>query len=302
MMGGKKMKNILVTTSSFRANSFPEGYQVIYNPYKRKLTEEELIGLFREYDPEGMIAGVEPITAKALEAAPSLRVISRCGVGIDSIDVDAVQARHIELRVTAEAPTVSVAELTITLILNLMKKVNLLDRSMRAGGWKGPQGALLEGKRVGIIGCGRIGSRVAKLVRAFDAEPLGCDALVKTHPIMQMVSLDELLQNCDIITLHAPMCPENFHMIGKRQFGMMKKGAYLLNVARGGLVDEAALLEALQDGTLSGAALDCFETEPYSGPLTQMDSVILSPHMGTSAAECRLKMENDAILNLLNAL
>jgi len=293
---------ILITTSSYSIEEFPAECSVAFNPYKRKLTEQELIELFDAHDPVGMIAGVEPITARALEHAPRLKAIARCGVGVDSIDADALRVRGIDLSVTPEAPAMSVSELTLTLMLMVLKRAGSLDRGMRQGQWKGAAGQLLSGKSVGIIGCGRIGSRVAQLVEAFGARPLGYDANISSHPRCEMLPLDELLVRSDIITIHVPLMPDTRHMIGAREFERMRPGAYLLNLARGPLVDEEALYAALTSGKLAGAGLDCFETEPYAGKLLELDNVCLSPHMGASALEARAMMENEALNNLINAL
>src|SRR6056297_2069170 len=152
------MKNIITTTSSFGIMDFPKEFNVINNPYKRRLTQDEAIELIEKYQPVGIIAGVEPLTRKVLEKAKNLRVISRCGVGLDSVDLKAAKDFDIKVTITPDAPVVSVAEITLGLILALLRRINVLDSNIRNGGWKGPKGNLLSGKTVGIIGCGRIGS------------------------------------------------------------------------------------------------------------------------------------------------
>ena len=203
--------------------------------------------------PVGMIAG----RGAHHGAGPSsmrqgLKAIARCGVGVDSIDADALRVRGIDLSVTPEAPALSVSELTLTLMLMVLKRAGSLDRGMRQGQWKGAPGRLLSGKSVGIIGCGRIGSGVARLVEAFGAHPLGYDANIPSHPRCEMLPLDELLGRSDIVTVHAPLTPATHHMIGARELERMKPGAYLLNLARGPLVDEEALYAALMSGKTRG--------------------------------------------------
>ncbi|HHW48070.1 MAG TPA: phosphoglycerate dehydrogenase [Clostridiaceae bacterium] len=294
--------NILTTTSSFSLDDFPASLTVIHNPYKRRLTEEEVISLIEQYQPVGIIAGVEPLTRKVLEKAKNLKIISRCGIGLDSVDLEAAREFGIKVANTPDAPTASVAEFTLGLMLCILRRIHTLDALIRNGGWKGPQGNLLKDKTVGVIGCGRIGTYVAKLVKAFGCNMLGYDPFIKNHDICKMVSFDELISHSDIITLHMPYTEENRHMIGKEELSKMKKTAFLINTARGGLVDEDALYDALKSGQIAGAALDCFENEPYDGPLKTLDNVVLAAHMGASAVEGRAIMERQALDNLVNEL
>lgn len=292
--------NVLTTTSSFGIDSFPSLLNVIHNPYKRRLTEEEAISLIEQYQPVGIIAGVEPLTRKVLEKAKNLKIISRCGIGLDSVDLEAAREFGIKVTNTPDAPTASVAELTLGLILCLARRINNLDALIRNGGWKGPQGNLLKDKMVGIVGCGRIGTYVAKLVSAFGCRVIGYDPFINNHDICEMTTFDEVIKSADIITLHIPYSEGNRHMIGEEQLNKMKKSALLINAARGGLIDEVALYKALKAGQIAGAALDCFENEPYKGSLTELDNVVLTAHMGASAFEARTIMEQQAIDNLVN--
>jgi len=296
------MYNVITTTSSFGVKNFPEGLNVINNPYKRRLTEDEAIGLIEKHQPVGMVAGVEPLTRKVLKKAKNLKIISRCGVGIDSVDLEAAKELGIKVTITPDAPVESVAELTVGLLLTLLRRINILDAGIRNGGWKGPKGNLLSGKTVGIIGCGRIGSCVSRLISAFGCKMLGYDPYIDEHDICELKDLESLLAKSDIVTLHIPYTEENRHMIGKEQLEMMKESALLVNAARGGLVDEDALHGALKDGEIAGAALDCFEEEPYSGPLAKLENTVLTPHMGSSAKEARKKMEQQAVDNMVKEL
>jgi len=296
--------NILTTTSNFDTGGFPEEFKVIKNPYKRKLTEDESIQLYQEYKPVGIIAGVEPITRRVLEAGKQngLRVISRCGVGVDSIDLMAAKELGIIVRITPNAPVVSVAELTLSLILAVSRNLINLDKLVRDGGWKGNTGFLVSGKTVGIIGCGRIGSYVAKLLKAMGCNILGYDPYINSHDICKMSSFETLMTESDIITLHIPYTKENHHIINKNVIDRMKPGAIIINCARGGLIDEEALYNALKEGKLAGAGLDCFENEPYRGKLCELDNVIMTPHAGSSAKEGRALMEAEARDNLIEEL
>lgn len=303
------MKNILITTSSF-GEQCPEhlaslqgsGLKAVMNPYGRKLTEDEVAGLIQEFQPVGMIAGVEPLTRAVMEKAPFLKAISRCGIGMDSVDLSAAEELGIVVSNTPDAPTIPVAELTIGLILTLLRSLHVSDASIRLGGWERPMGGLLHGKIVGIVGCGRIGSYVAKIVSAFGCRLIGYDPYITSHANVELMALEELLQLSDLISLHIPYSDNNHHIINAERIAHMKQGAVLVNASRGGLVDEVALVEALESGKLSGAAIDCFEQEPYAGPLAGKANTLLTSHIGSYAREGRMIMEQQAVENLLKAL
>lgn len=303
------MKTILITTSSFgKADKEPlerlrqAGFDIRLNPFGRKLTEAEVLELIEAHQPTGMIAGVEPLSRKVLIAANRLKMISRCGIGMESVDMTAAKERGISVANTPEGPTVAVAELTVGMILTLLRKIHLSDAGIRAGQWVRPMGSLLHGKTVGIIGCGRIGASVAMHLKAFGCQILGCDIIQKDAGFIEIAEPNRLLAESDIISLHIPGGEANYHFIDRQRMGFMKKGAFLINAARGDLVDETALAEALQSGHLAGAALDTFEKEPYDGPLKDMDNVLLTAHIGSYAAEARGMMEMQAVENLMEAL
>lgn len=296
------MKNILITTEEFMIENFPEDFNILKNPYRRKLTEAEAEDLIRQHRPVGIIAGIEPLTRNVLEKASGLKVVSRCGIGLDSVDLQAAAELGIKVTNTPDAPTPAVAELAIALILALLRKICLMDRQIRSGRWERPMGSLLAGKTVGIVGCGRIGTYVARLARSFGCNVMGYDPYIKENSFCALCDLETLLRESDIITLHIPISRENHHLISRDRIFAMKKGAVLVNTSRGGLVDEEALYEALVKEHISGAALDCFENEPYSGPLTRLENVLLTSHVGSNAREARLVMEQQALDNLIRAL
>lgn len=254
-------------------------------------------------DVIGMIAGVEPLTERVLGSAENLKVISRCGVGMDNVDLNAAQRLGIQVTNTPDAPTLPVAELTMAHILNLLRHVSQSDKAIRNSVWEPMMGALLNGKTVGIIGFGRIGKKVASLVQAFGANVLVYDIFSGTSAeTIKKVELNELLSNSDIITLHLPYNAENHHFISVREISQMKASTLVLNISRGGLIDEGALAEALMDGKIAGAGLDAFEKEPYTGPLCQFPNVLLTAHMGSYAKEARLIQEQEAVKNLFSKL
>jgi D-3-phosphoglycerate dehydrogenase len=302
------MRRILTSTSTFDPTSFSlddravlkrAGIQVVHNPFGRKLTEDEAIALLD--GAVGLIAGLEPLNARVLRSAPTLRGIARVGIGLDTVDLSAAAELGIHVMNTPEPPAQAVAELTMGHILGMLRHIARVDRAIRAGNWKGEFGALLASKTVGIIGYGRIGRRVATLLEAFGAEVIVHDPHVMDAGAT-LVSLDELLSTSDIVTLHVPYSSENHHLLNQQRIAMMKPGAIIVNIARGGLIDEVALANALQSGALAGAALDCFEDEPYSGPLTSFNNVQMTAHMGTYAIETRGQMERQAAAQLVEHL
>ncbi len=303
------MNKILITTSSFGKNDKTylqslndNGFEYELNPYERKLTESEIIELIQKHQPIGMIAGVEPLNKNVLETAKKLKVISRCGIGMDSVDLETAKALDILVVNTPDAPTIPVAELTVGMILSLLRKIHRSDSRIRNSEWFRPMGNLLYGKTVGIVGCGRIGSYVAKLLEAFGCRIIGFDPFTENASQIEFVAIQDLLKRSDIITLHMPYSPKNKHFIDATVLNQMKKGALLINAARGGLVDEQELLGALESGQLAGAALDSFEIEPYVGPLTELDNVLVTGHIGSYALEGRTMMERQSVENLLKHL
>ena len=278
-----------------------KGIQYVLNPYGRKLTQEEVVEVAK--GAEGIIAGTEPLNEWILDRLSELRVISRCGVGMDNVDLVAAENRGIKVFNTPYGPMLPVAELTVGLILDLLRKVTQMDRELRAGTWKKRMGNLLHGKRIGIIGFGRIGQKVAELLLPFGVEINYCDACeVSCWLSCSPQELEDLFSWADIIALHVSTQSENGPIIGPEELRQMKKGAWLVNMARGGVVDEDALYDALKEGLLAGAAVDVFDTEPYNGPLGQLDNVIITPHIGSYALEARVAMEATSIENLLKGL
>ncbi|MCK9240257.1 phosphoglycerate dehydrogenase [Desulfocurvus sp.] len=297
---------IAITTSSFAAyGSEPldllarAGADVVTNPHGRKLRPEETVALLADCD--GVVAGTEDLGAAVLERLPGLRAISRCGVGMDNVDLPWCEAHGVAVLNTPHGPTLAVAELTLGLILDLLRNVSRMDREMRAGTWKKRMGWQLAGKRVGVVGYGRIGRATGELLRAAGCEVASFDPR-PTCPSTPCLPLDELLAWADIVTLHCSRPEGGCTVIGPAELARMRPGSWLVNCGRGGLVDEDALCAALESGRLCGAAVDCFGQEPYAGPLLRLDNVILTPHVGSYAREGRVRMEADAVRNLLAAL
>jgi len=235
-----------------------------------------------------------------MEAAHKLKVIAVHGVGADHVDLDAATDLGIVVFNTPTALTETVAELTVALLLALTRRVVSADKAVRAGEWNRKYsdliGSELMGKTVGIIGLGRIGTAVARRLKGFDVNLLYYDVTRKTEVEegldIQYTELDDLISTSDIITLHMPLTSKTYHLISHREFSMMKKGVYLVNMARGKIIDENALIEALRSGKVAGAALDVFEVEPpkADNPLLSFDNVVLTPHIGASSREAMRRM------------
>ncbi|CAB4675752.1 unannotated protein [freshwater metagenome] len=298
---------VLISTSSFNLDNFSQlsdlknaGVEVKLNPFAARLTEDQVIELLGT-DTIGLIAGLEPLTKNVLQVAKSLKVIARVGTGLDSVDLATAKQLGITVLNTPDAPTKAVAELTLAHILGLLRHVSQADRQVRVGVWKGLMGSLLETKTVGIVGFGRIGKRVATLLSAFGASVIISDAQV-SKSVYPNVELDELCIKSDILSLHLPYNEATHHIINEKNLNLMKKGSYIVNISRGGLVDETALLAALKSGHLAGAALDCFEQEPYEGELRNLETVQITAHMGSYARETRDLMEQEASRLLVDAL
>ena len=302
------MSKVLITTSSFSLGNFAQakslhdaGISLEMNPHGRRLSEDEIAELVAT-DVIAILAGLEPLTDRVLSNAKSLRVIARCGTGLDSVDLQAASRLGIDVFNTPDAPTQAVAELTIAHMLNSLRHISTTDSNMRSGKWTPTMGSLLATKTVGLIGVGRIGSAVAKLAQAFGTRVIGFDPVVSSHNSVELLSLDEVLNQADIVSLHVPINDQTHHILNANTISRMKPGSIVVNVSRGGLIDESALHDALKSQHLSGAALDCFEDEPYSGPLLQLPGVHVTAHMGSYARETRDLMEVEASTNLVNGL
>lgn len=280
------------------------GFSFATNPYGRRMAPGEVVQAGRQ--SLGLIAGVERYTAETLMRLPRLRCISRCGSGLDSIDLDEARRRGIAVLETPDEPVPAVAEMTVALMLALLRQLPKVDALTRRRKWQRVPGRLLAGKTVGLVGLGRIGRKVAELVQPFGAAVIGADpdpdrTWARGHGVI-VVDLAVLLARSDIVSIHASGSQDRPLRFGAAELAAMKRGAWLINMARGDMVDDVALADALASGYLSGAGLDVFPQEPYRGPLCDSDRVILSPHQATLTRETRAAMELRAVENLLGAL
>jgi D-3-phosphoglycerate dehydrogenase len=280
------------------------GYEVINNPFGRKLTEDEVI----EYasDVTGIVAGVEPLNKKVMDNLPNLKCISRVGVGMDSVDLEYAKSKGITVVNTPNGPTRAVAELTIALTMDLLRRVSKADRNIKNKIWKKEIGNLILNKTIGIFGFGRIGRETAKLFQGLGANVIAYDLFPDSEYAelndIKMVEKEELFKVADIVTIHVPGNKDKTPVITATELNMMKKSAYLVNISRGGVVDEEALFNTLNQNEIVAGATDVFISEPYRGKLIELENVILTPHLGSYAKEAKLKMEIDAVNNLIQSL
>jgi len=249
------------------------------------------------------------VTNAVFEAGKKLKVVGRAGVGVDNIDLEAAKAHHVTVVNSPLATTVAVAELTLSLMLILLREIPRADASMKSGKWlkKEFEGRELYGKTLGVLGFGRIGSAVAARAKAFEMKILAYDPVVPAEEIRarggEPVSLDDLLKQSDMITMHMPLTSESKHLLNREAFSKMKDGVYIVCAARGGVIDEDALLEALNSGKVAGAALDVFATEPPGETeLVAHPHVIDTPHVGAQTVEAQTRAAHDIAEEVLNAL
>lgn len=301
------MSTIAISTSSFGKESGEPlerlraaGHQIRLNPHGRALTADEARGFLDGV--VGLVAGTEKLTADVLRGARGLKAIARVGVGMDSVDLGACEELGIKVSNTPTAHVDAVAELALGGLLALLRRLPAGDASIRAGRWDKPMGRLLSGSTVGVVGYGRVGQAFARLCRAFGTTILAHDPAATSFEGARAVDLAELLRVSDVVSLHLPFSPSARHMIGAAELSTMKPGAVLVNTARGGLIDDAALAAHLRERPAAGAYLDCFEVEPYRGPLAELPNTVLSGHIGSYARECRVAMEREAVDNLLRDL
>lgn len=234
---------------------------------------------------EAAILGVDQVDAESLAAAESLKVIVRFGSGVDNIPLECTRRRGIQVAFTPGANTVSVVELTLGLMLSAARHVPSMDRSVRAGSWSRRTGVELAGRCLGLFGAGRVGRGVALRAEAMGMRVIAHDPFAGESPLT-LVGFDELLEQSDVISIHSPLSSETAGIFDHSAIDRMRTGSILINTARGGIVDEVALAEALRSGKLLAAALDSFATEPLAeSPLTDLDNVILTPHAGAATVE-----------------
>jgi D-3-phosphoglycerate dehydrogenase len=303
---------VLIATRSFGSTSqkpwqvlAEAGCETVQADMGQKMTEQRLIELLDGMD--GAIVGVVPMTAHVIENVPSLRVVSMHGVGFDHVDLGAAARKGLVVANCPGANDQAVADLAIGLMVAVARQIPFVDQDIRNGKWGRYHGSELWRKTLGLIGLGRIGRGVAKRALGFDMQVLAYDPYVDEGQAgalgVRMSSFEEVITAADFLSLHAALTEETRHIIGKSQLGRMKPSAFLINTARGGLVDEEALFAALAAGQLAGAALDAFAAEPPIGsPLLRLENVVLTPHIGAHTQEAIERVGVLAAQNVVQAL
>jgi D-3-phosphoglycerate dehydrogenase len=278
------------------------GLQLEMSPRDHDRTADEMIGLVG--DAVAVIADADPFDEAVLAAAPYLRIIARCGVGLDSIDLDAAARAGVAVTITPDVNNEAVADHALALILAAVRRLREQDALVRGGGWRSFDivSWQLHGATVGIVGYGAIGRAVARRLAGFGVELLVHDPFVEAADVT-LTDLDELLAASDVVTLHMPLTPQTRGIIDARALALMKRDAVIVNTARGPVIDQDALIEALRSGQLGAAGLDVFEVEPPVGsPLLELPNVILSPHVGGISDASNLAMSRMATASVLEAL
>jgi D-3-phosphoglycerate dehydrogenase len=281
------------------------GFDIVYAG--KTPDEDHLVALCRQHQPVAIIVRYGRITPRVIEASPRLRVLSKHGTGIDTINRDAAAARGVAVKAAVGANAPAVAEHTWALILACAKDVSTLDRRMHDGHWdKATHKSLeLRGRTLGLVGLGAIGARVAAVGRAMDMRVIAHDPFATTAPEgVELLPLADVIAGADVLSLHCPLTQDNANMLNAATLATMRPGAIVVNTARGGLIDEAALADALKSGALRAAGLDSFQVEPFGAghPFTAIPNVILSPHIGGVTSDAYVGMGTAAARNVLAVL
>tara|TARA_B100000315_G_C14540405_1_gene570606 strand:- start:404 stop:1333 length:930 start_codon:yes stop_codon:yes gene_type:complete len=305
------LKKVIIAASTYAVHSTePLKYldqmniNVVKNLLSRKLTPKELVDLAS--GAQGIIAGTETYSFEVLDQLPQLKVISRLGVGMDNIELKATKDIGIKVFKTTTTPAPAVAELTMGLMLDIARKISQSNLDLRTGKWEKKMGSLIKEKTLGIIGLGTIGKALVELSSGFDFQILAFDqkkdkSFAEENDITYC-DLNTLLKYSDIVTIHLNLSDQTKCLIDEEKVNLMKSGSILINTSRGEIIDEKSLYNALKEKRILGAGLDVFNDEPYSGPLTELENVVLTPHIGAYAKEIRVQMEIEAAQNLIKGL
>ena len=304
---------ILVTPTSFKPDSDTPAMKklksfsgaLVFNPGAKPLSEDELIPLLEGC--AGCIAGLDHYTAKVINSAKDLKVISRYGAGVDRVDLAAAKEKNIVVCNTPGANAQAVADLVFALLLCIARKVSVLDKKTKEGQWPRSNGIELYAKTMGILGLGEVGKAVAKRASGFSMKILAYDPFINREYAQANgivpAGLDEIIEVADFLSLNMPLTDETRHIISADQMKAMKKGAIIVNTARGGLIDEAAAYEFLKSGHLGGLGLDVYEEEPpQRTPLFDLENVVLTPHTAAHTSEATAAMADMSVQNLIDVL
>jgi D-3-phosphoglycerate dehydrogenase len=303
------MEKILVTDPCFGESSDAmevltnRGYRPVRSPFPIK--EQMLVRLIR--DAQAVICGPDPVSAEAIEAASGLKIIARYGVGLDNVDIDAATKRKVIVTNAAGANSDAVADFVFCAMLSLARNIIEASKIVPDGRWQTVRGVEIFQKTLGVVGTGSIGRRVIRRATGFDMKVLAYDVVEDASLVekfgVEYVALEELLKASDFVTLHVPVVPQTVGLIGEKQLALMKPTAYLINTARGKILDETALFRALKEKKIAGAALDVFTEEPpKTGELFFLPKVLTTPHIASSTDEAMRKVDQNCIENVTNVL
>ncbi|MCG2591346.1 3-phosphoglycerate dehydrogenase [Ramlibacter sp. XY19] len=304
-MSGRRALIVTGADLAPQALALLDDFEVVYAG--KTPQEADLVALCKQHDPVAIIVRYGKVGAAVMDAAPSLRVISKHGSGTDTIDKDAAKARGIEVRAAAGANAAAVAEQALALLLACAKSVVQLDARMHAGHWDKAthKSVELHGRTIGLVGLGAIGQRFARMCDAMGMKVIGFDPFAQNLPsTIRSVDLATLWRESDAISLHCPLTPENRNLVNAQTLQATKRGVILVNTARGGLVDEAALLDAVRSGQVMAAGLDSFAVEPMAAPhpFHGVPNIVLSPHIGGVTSDAYVNMGVGAAKNVLDVL
>ncbi len=279
-------------------------WEIKFNPLNRKLKPQELLELAAGFD--GLIAGTENLTPY-IHSNTNLKFISRVGIGLDSVPLNLCKKKKIKVSYTPDAVTDAVAELTIGLMIDTTRKISFCDSEIRNEKWTRPVGKRLEHSVIGIIGVGRVGKKLIKLISSFNPKKILINDIQNKKNFifknkklnLEQVSKEKIYKNSDIISIHVPLYSKTKNLISEKEFLLMNKNTHLINTARGEIISEDDLFQALENNKIAGACIDVFSEEPYTGKLTKLKNIVLTEHIGSCSFDCRLKMELEASLEII---
>lgn len=307
------MKKIFITPRSFGRFNKSEADKLLadhdimvrYNPYNRILTKEEMIENLN--DVEGLIVGIDPVDEEVIKSAPKLKAIAKYGVGVDNIDLKSAQKRNIKVSITKNANSNAVADYTFALLLAVARNVVTINNNAKNGNWKKINSLDVYGKKIGIIGLGSIGKAVVERAKGFNMDVYGYDLYPNEQYLLEnnitYLNVDSMIEKCDFISLHIPLTRDTQYIINKENLERAKNNLIIINTARGGLIDEKALFEALKNKKIYGAGLDAFEQEPpENSPLLGLENVVVGTHTAAGSEDATNNMTIMAAKNIIKDL